>query len=129
MRFIFALEVIGQVLPSVVFKRRLGKKHVLRQRGGETHPNQGPFKVNEVNAPIAAWNACFGKSPGTELVPSAVNWADAISRFDFTEADKRGWTRLEVHWAPSYKIIRQAATNCTMSQAVDNAIKERESWQ
>ena len=89
---------------------------------------KGFSSVDEVNALMAffwAWNARFGKSPWTERVSSKANWADSISRFDFTEADRQGWKKLDIDWTPVYRVIKRAACDIgyAMTKAVDDIIQ------
>jgi hypothetical protein len=128
--FIYALEAIGQILPAIAFRSRLSPEYVsfCDNEPARHALTKGFSSVDEVNALMAffwAWNARFGKSPWTERVSSKANWADSISRFDFTEADRQGWKKLDIDWTPVYRVIKRAACDIgyAMTKAVDDIIQ------
>jgi hypothetical protein len=104
----------------VSFRDKVPAKHAL---------TKGFSSVGEVNSLMAlvwAWKARFGKSPGTDRVSSKASWADGIIRFEFSQADKRGWKKLDIDRYP-FGIIKKAACDIghAMTQAVDDVTRVR----
>ena len=64
----------------------------------------------------------LGMCPNFEWVPSALNVSDAVSRGDFSEALKAGWTRLHFDLNPLITLFLRVAED--LQYATGDAISD-----
>ena len=68
-------------------------------------------RVNHLIATFWNFNAANMMSPWIERVSSGANWADSVSRDDFSLAKAKGWIRLRPRLNYIWPILQKIATD------------------
>ena len=113
--FIYALEILAQVLAIATFAARLPPLWTayIDNVAGQCALTKGYGNNGAVNGMVAAmWGLAAAQAwtPHFERVPSADNISDALSRGDESEAKRRGWTRVHTRQDEILHILYQAGT-------------------
>ena len=105
--YIFVLEAVAQILPVLALKQRLPKQLLLFM---DNEPSRralvrGYGKVDSVNKLMqVAWRFLEEAEfrPEWQRVMSSANISDKVSRFDFADAKRMGWTWLQHDWEAEF---------------------------
>ena len=101
--YIYMLEIVAQILPlyalvkdldpyCIMFVDNEPARHALRKGYGRDE------HINRLVQTAWLWIERCGMVPQWQRVMSSANISDAVSRGDFREAERQGWTRLHVDW-------------------------------
>ena len=112
--FIYVLEILAQVLPLVVFARRLPPHWIafIDNVAGQFALMKGYGKDPAVNGILASfWGLAAERqwAPDFYRVPSESNISDAISRGDDSVARREGWTRVQSPVDDVMRVLGQSA--------------------
>ena len=105
--YIFVLEAVAQILPVLALKQRLPKQLLLFM---DNEPSRralvrGYGKDDSVNKLMqVAWRFLEEAEfrPEWQRVMSSANISDKVSRFDFADAKRMGWTWLQHDWEAEF---------------------------
>ena len=108
--YIFLLESIAQIIPAFLFGDVLRGKFACfidneAARFALTKGFSSDEVVNSLAGAFWAWAAKQGTYPWFERVSSAANAADALSRFDYSVAERLSWKHWEFDCAPIYHLL------------------------
>ena len=120
--FIYALEILAQVLAIAAFAARLPPLWTayIDNVAGQCALTKGYGNNGAVNGMVAAiWGlaATQAWAPHFQRVPSADNISDALSRGDESEASRRGWTRVHTRQDEILAILYQAGASTQYATA------------
>ena len=118
--FIYALEVIAQVVAACTFARRLPVHWVafVDNEAGRIALLKGFGRDPGVNALIATFWSLAAKQgwfPHFERVSSQANVSDPVSRANFSQATQEGWTREHTNVDLLYGLFPRAALDLTFA--------------
>ena len=121
--FIYALEILAQVLALAAFAAKLPPLWTayIDNVAGQCALTKGYGNHGAVNGMVAAvWGlaATQAWAPHFQRVPSADNISDALSRGDESEACRRGWTRVHTRQDEILAILYRAGVSTQYATAV-----------
>lgn len=114
--FIYALEIIAQMVATVSTRRLLGNRCwcFCDNVAGQFALTKGfgrDRRVNRLLACYTKWLTNAGLHPFWRRVSSKANISDPISRRDLTLAIKHGWKEITVEWNDLYKLLAKATSS------------------
>ena len=74
-------------------------------------------RVNQLIAAFWNFNAANKLSPWIERVSSGANWADSVSRDDFSLSEQKGWIRMRPMLSHIWPILKRIATESTFAHS------------
>ena len=120
--FIYALEILAQILAIATFAARLPPLWTayIDNVAGQCALTKGYGNNGAVNGMVATmWGLAAAQAwaPHFERVPSADNISDALSRGDEREAKRRAWTRVHTRQDEILQILYQAGASTQYATA------------
>ena len=112
--FIYALEVVVQIIALASFGRRMPETWIafIDSVAGQCALTKDYSKDPAVNGILTAfWSLAARRNwqPFFELVTSAANTSDAVSRADTTRARREGWCRVRTPHSEVLEILAHGA--------------------
>jgi hypothetical protein len=108
--YIFLLEVVAQCMGLWIFGDRLEGSYwsFVDNVGARFSLTRGYSRDPDANSIISLfWLTVLGlgAAPWFEHVPSDAQLADAVSRADYTEADRQGWLEIQADLDPIWELL------------------------
>ena len=133
--FIYALEILAQVIAATAFGGRLPAMWValIDNTAGQAALLKGYGRDLAVNGVLAAFWATAARHdwrPVFERVVSKANISDAVSRRDLDRAHRDGWTRVHTPSAQIVGILARAASDLQYAchDAADDLVRISTDW-
>ena len=114
--FIYFLEIIAAIMAPMMLAKILPDHYVafVDNEAAKYALIKGYGKRARVNRAIGAFwtfHSKCKKSPWIERVSSSANWADSVSRNDWTLVKQRKWIRLHAKLNHVWPILQRIATD------------------
>ena len=125
--FICFLEALADIIAPMILRKLLPEHYVsfVDNEAAKFALIKGYGKQKRVNQLIATFwnfNAANTLSPWIERVPCGANWADSVSRNDFSLSTQKGWLRLQPRLNRIWPILRKIATDSEFAHGESQSI-------
>ena len=120
--FIYFLEALAAIIAPMMLRTVLPEHYVsfVDNEAAKFALLKGYGKQKRVNQLIATFwnfNAANRLSPWIERVSSGANWADSVSRNDFSLSEQKGWIRMRPRLNYIWPILKRIATESTFAHS------------
>ena len=124
--FIYFLEALAAIIAPMMLRPLLPEHYIsfIDNEAAKFALIKGYGKQVRVNQLIATfWNFISANqlSPWIERVSSGANWADSVSRNDFSLANAKGWIRLRPQLNHIWPILKQIATDSDFAHGMGHS--------
>ena len=128
--FIYFLEALAAIIAPMMLRPLLPEHYIsfIDNEAAKFAMIKGYGKQVRVNHLIATFwnfNAANMLSPWIERVASGANWADSVSRNDFSLAKSKGWIRLRPQLNHIWPIFQRIATDSDFAHGEGQSVLAR----